>query len=330
MALESDPSCARESEGIALCAAIGPGSKIFATRWNGTSWTAWFAPTGGVMTSAPSCTSAANNHVICAARNSGLQLTAFEETSNQYAPFISLGIGLRTAPSCTLLVVGVGKVLCAGPNSAGHLVGATYDGSGNWSSASWTKLAPVSAAAYSSVNCAPGGDATGEAICVWLTTANATVAELFNGTAWNGQVNIGGNASNPPVCTGEGNGGGSGVDCFTTGTNNELFVNAYDGIGLSLGDWSGYAPLGGEVGRFSCARFIQTGNVLNIACGVTALLDTGFDTDDYNAGWGGYTRQGSGTYIGNPSCFAINLGTPGRVMCVVTQPNGQAASIIGP
>src|SRR5271156_1697726 len=60
--LVSDVSCAAEAANIAVCAAVGPASKLLINRFNGTAWTGWVK--FQVVTSAPSCSNAGTRTVI--------------------------------------------------------------------------------------------------------------------------------------------------------------------------------------------------------------------------------------------------------------------------
>jgi hypothetical protein len=337
--LDSDPSCALESPEIAICAAIGPGSELMYNIWNGSGWRAWaFLP--GVATSAPSCsgagvgTSQLTGKVVCAARDIGLNLMAVLFTGGKpSAASVTVDVALGSAPSCTPLSGNSASsaVLCAGRSPTGQLVAALYNGSGAWSSASWTTIAPQFYAVNSPVSCTAGGPSAGEAVCAWLTKGNAVEAALFNGTTWSAEVDLGGAATNPPACVGYFGYFPEGVVfCFVTGADSGLWFNEYGRPGFTTANWLGWNSLGGLVHGFSCGLW---GAGLDAACGVTELTNSGFGTiqEAFDV-WGGWVQQGAGAYIGNPSCLWLNpgQGIKGEALCVVTEENGQAASIIGP
>jgi len=217
--------------------------------------------------------------------------------------------------------------LCAGRGPTGDLVSEAYNG-GTWSAASWKKVGATASTVYSPLGCAP--DDLGNAICAWLTTGSAVAAREFNGSRWSAEVNTGGTASNPPVCTDAGVTGQ--LACFATGTDSALFGNPFAGGKFVAAGWGGWGSIGGLVHGYGCAEFGRRAGLVNYACGVTGLPTSGFYTNEYNgSSWGNFVQQGTHTYIGSPSCFALNKTvTPGRVMCVVTEESGRSVSIVGP
>ena len=331
--LESDPSCAMESPEYAICAAIGPGSQLMYNIWNGSQWRAWaFLP--GVVTSAPSCSGAgvgsnpSTGKVVCAARDGGLNLMAFLFTGGKpSAASVTVDVALGSAPSCTPLSGNSvhSAVLCAGRSPAGQLVAALYDGTGTWTSASWTTIAPKFYAVNSAVSCTEAGPSAGEAICAWLTKGSAVEAALFNGKAWGAEVDLGGEATNPPACFGYFGYSAGAAYCFVTGADSAMWNDLYD---PNANNWSGWSTLYGQVHGFSCGLYGAEGIG---ACAVTGLTNSGFWTNEVALGlWGSWAQQGAGAYIGAPSCLWLNPGQGVRpeVLCVVTQENGQAASTL--
>jgi hypothetical protein len=326
--LESDPSCAAESPGVALCAAIGPGSEIMYSRWNKTSWSAWTS-LKTVVTSTPSCTNAGSGKVICAVRDTALQMVAYLDNSGSISSAATVKISLGSAPSCA--AQSSGGVLCAGRGTTGNLVAATYKTSATWSSADWTVLPPQPQTVYSPVNCTAGGDAAGAVICTWISVGSAVTADMYSKGKWQGALDLGPILTSVPACTSAPP--DLAVACFAPGDSSGLYVNTYSDSGWSLSSWSGWESLGGLVHGYSCAYYVATGQPLGIECGATALTNSGFWTDVYNgSAWSGWAQQGTDTFIGNPACFELDHAVlpVGRAMCVVVQPNGRAASITGP
>ena len=321
--LVSDPSCAVESRGVALCAAIGPGSDLMYSRWNGTAWSAWTELTT-VVTSTPSCTNAGSGKVVCAARDAALQLVAFRDSGGTISSVVSVAVpALGSGPSCA--ASSGGGVLCAGRGAKGDLVAATYNGATSWSGADWTVLAAQPQSVYSPVGCVAGGNAAGAVVCAWIGEGSAISADMYSAGAWQGALDLGGAATNPPACVA--------AACFVTGEDSSLYFNPYSGSGWGLSSWGGWSNFGGLVHGYSCADYAVVNQPVGLDCGVTGLIDSGFWTNVYNGtSWGGWVQQGTGTYIGDPSCFELDsvVSPAGRAMCVVVQRNGRAASITGP
>jgi hypothetical protein len=63
-----------------------------------------------------------------------------------------------------------------------------------------------------------------------------------------------------------------------------------------------------------------------LVCGVFAVTDSALWVDQFNAGWGGFTRLGR-TTVGNPSCTTLGVG---KVLCAVVGVNNKVSSIVGP
>ncbi len=329
--LESDPSCATESPGVAFCAAVGPGGKLMFARNIAYTWTPWTSA-ADVVTSAPSCTSAGQGFVVCAARSASLELIAYLDASGTVSPGVTAKVIIGSAPGCAPVSGGAG-VLCAARSPSGELVGALYNGSGTWASTSWTVIKAVASTVYSPVNCTMLGDVAGDVICAWLTKGSAVATRVFaQGTGkWGGENDLGGTATNPPVCTADGL--DIYVGCFATGTDSALFGNLYGpGPDNTIPVWGGWGSFAGLVHGYSCVDDGATAATVAFACGVTGLIDSGFWTNEYNgSSWSGWVQQGTATFIGAPSCIVFNAAvTPVQVMCVATQQNGMAVSITGP
>jgi len=133
-----------------------------------------------------------------------------------------------------------------------------------------------------------------------------------------------------PLCTEAGVSGA--VGCFGVAYDSIMYLNEFKGGTFFDAGWSGWSSSGGLVHGIGCAEFGRNAAQVNYACGVAALNDSGFWTNEYNgSSWGSWVQQGTATFIGNPSCVALNTTvTPGQVMCVMLQENGTAVSIVGP
>ena len=137
-----------------------------------------------------------------------------------------------------------------------------------------------------------------------------------------GQVisNLGGTATNPPDCT-------PGainlvVGCFATGTDSAMYGRQYNDGAWAIGSWPGnWGSFGGVAQSYSCAGYATSASSVTYACGALGMTTSGFFTNEYSGGnWSGWVRQGTGTYIGTPSCFTLSTSvSPAKVMCVATK-----------
>jgi hypothetical protein len=115
------------------------------------------------------------------------------------------------------------------------------------------------------------------------------------------------------------------VVCFAVGvTSIGVFGSRFNGGAWTVGDWSPYSNLGGDVtANASCTT--QSAGLL--VCGVIGATDSAFWSDVYNgSSWLGWTRVG-GLGINSPACAP--LGT-GQVVCVVLGINNKLTSVVGP
>lgn len=326
--LESDPSCAAENTSIVFCAAIGPNSRLVFNRWNGTAWSGWTAAPE-IVTAPPNCAGAGTGVVICAARSTSLELIAYMEQLGTLLPSATVKLIIGSAPGCGTL--GVGAVLCAARSPSGALVGAYFENGGTWSGAAWTVINAVASKVNSPVTCAPYAGITGDMLCAWVTDGSAIATRVFfvAQQKWSSETDLGGMATNPPVCSSGAVDGTTG--CFGTGTDSGLYFNLLSPGVAHVPEWSGWEGLGGLVHGYSCADYSASATAVRYACGVTGLTNSGFWTDESAGGtWTGWAQHGTGAYIGAPSCTTIGPAATRQVMCVVTQQNGEAASIVGP
>jgi hypothetical protein len=329
--LESDPSCASESPGAVFCAAVGPGGKLMFARYIAFTWTGWTSA-AETVTSAPSCSSASLGNVVCAARNASLEMITYFDASGTVSSGVVAPVIIGSAPGCAPVSTS-GGVLCAARSPSGALVAALYNGNSTFSSADWSIIQAVASTVYSPVNCALAGDLAGDLICAWLTKGSAVATRVFSaGTAtWAPEGDIGGTATNPPICTASGL--NIYIGCFATGTNSALFGNLFGpGPIKGIPAWGGWGSFAGLVHGYSCVDDDATATSVTFACGVTGLIDSGFWTNEYNgSSWSGWVQQGTTTFIGAPSCLVLNSKvSPVQVMCVITKQNGMAVSITGP
>jgi hypothetical protein len=159
-------------------------------------------------------------------------------------------------------------------------------------------------------------------ICAMLNTASATIVNRYNGTAWEGFLNIGGHNTGAAVCTDIGVSGQ--VSCFGRGEDTGLWGLGFHGGSWTLSQWGPWGSLGGLVGPKTSCGVITTNQVV---CGVFAINDAALWVDEWNGStWLGWTRLGL-TTVGNPNC--VGLGN-GKVLCAAVNVNNKVSSIVGP
>ena len=153
------------------------------------------------------------------------------------------------------------------------------------------------------------------------TTGNIVV-NRYNGTSWDGFINITGTASGDPTC---GNFGISGeAVCFARGTDVALWGTRFTGGSWSPTQWTVWGSLGGVVASKGGCSVLTSGQLI---CGAISITDSALYVNDYNgATWGGFVKLGQ-TVVGDPNC--INLSS-GRVLCTVVNVNNKVFSTVGP
>jgi len=148
------------------------------------------------------------------------------------------------------------------------------------------------------------------------------VVNRFNGTAWDGFINIGGLASGDPIC---GDIGISGeAVCFGRGTDLALWSIRFNGGAWSATQWTPWFSLGGVVYSKGGCSVLASGQLI---CGATSVTDSALYFDEFNGtNWLGFAKLGQ-TVFGTPNCTNLSSG---RVMCTVVSVSNKAFSIVGP
>jgi hypothetical protein len=323
-AVTSDISCAADGNGTGVCAALGSGGTLLVAHYNGTAWSGWTTETLA-LTSPPSCAEVIAGEVICASRNVTNEMVAYLWNGKTWTSPLAVAAGLFSGPSCA--ATASGKAVCAARSTSGEIVTAVYSGA-SWAAASWTRPALVSDAVYGPVKCTT--DDVGQAICAYLTLGNATKVREF-ATSWSSAIDINGEVTaQPTTCTDAGVGGKAA--CFAIGTDTAVNGQLFVGGTFTAAHWTGWGSFNGSASSFSCAQYGQKAAVVNYACGAVSESNSGFYTNEYNgSSWAGWTQVGTMTFIGSPSCFALNRTvTPGRIMCALVTPANLAVTTIGP
>jgi hypothetical protein len=154
-------------------------------------------------------------------------------------------------------------------------------------------------------------------------TASAEIANRYNGTAWDGFINTGGQATGEPTCTDFGVAGQ--VVCFARGVDTHPFGNLFTGGTWAAGTWSGWGFAGGGLvgAKAGCASVAAS----QLVCGVFGVIDSALWVNQFNGvSWSGFTRLGQ-TTVGNPSCTTLG---GGKVLCAVVNVNNKVSSTVGP
>ena len=153
-------------------------------------------------------------------------------------------------------------------------------------------------------------------------TTGKIVVNRYNGTAWDGFINIGGLATETPICSDFGT--SNQVVCFARGTDLALWGARFTGGAWAPAQWTAWASLGGVIySRASCG-VIGTSQMI---CGVYSVTDSGFYVNQYNGtNWLGFVGHGQ-TSIGNPSCTTLG---GGKALCTVVGVDNKVSSTEGP
>jgi hypothetical protein len=154
-------------------------------------------------------------------------------------------------------------------------------------------------------------------------TSSNVIVNRYNGTSWDGFLNLGGRATGEPVCTNLEVRGQ--IACFARGTDSSLYGNRFSGGAWLRGSWGTvWGFLGGLMGaKGSCAVI----NTNRIACAAFGVTDSALWVDEFNgSAWGGFTRLGQ-TTVGNAGCTTLG---GGQILCTVVAVNNKTWSIVGP
>ena len=314
------PSCAQLSTSEVMCVARSQSSTLMANEFSNGAWSGW-TNLSGTVTSNPSCVSDGTDSVFCGVTSASNTLTGTLFNGKKWSSLIDSSGLIDSNPSCALLHAG--RVLCGARSQTGALTASVFDGT------TWGKFSTQASGLLNAPACT--GDDDGNVICeanAIVNNATTTIADLFDGSRWQGVFSLGGYFIDSPFClavekkgTVEG-----GVACVVLGGNDVVWVNQFNGNGWNTGDWTGWGQITGNVypSAYSCA--LESSD--NIVCGFINVQDSLFYEQTYtNGNWTGYNKVGGSPLIAGPSCtsFASN-----KVMCVVIGLNNQALSVTGP
>jgi hypothetical protein len=315
-----EPSCVQLAASEVMCVAQSQKHTLMANQSVKGKWSGW-TNLSGTVTSDPSCISDGTGDVFCGVTSATNTLTGTLFNGKTWSSLTDSGGLIDSAPSCALLRAG--KVLCGARSQTGALTTSVFNGT------TWGKFSTQTASLLNAPACT--GDGAGNVICeanAIVNNATDTIADLFDGSKWQGILTLGGYFIYPPFCMALGEKGSveGEIACFTLGANDAYWVNRFNGNGWNTGDWTGWNQITDNVypGAASCA--LESAG--NIVCGFINVQDSLFYENSYiNGSWTGYDKVGGSPFIAGPSCSAY---AKDEVICALVGLNNQAVSVTGP
>jgi len=314
-----NPSCAQLGSGEVMCVAQSETHTLMANQFTSGAWSGW-TNLSGTVTSDPICVSDGTDSVFCGVTSASNTLAGTLFNGTKWSSLNDSGGLINSRPSCALLRAG--KVLCGARSQTGSLTTSVFSGT------TWGKFSTQTASLLNAPACT--GDGDGNVICeanAIVNNVTNTIADLFDGSKWQGILTLNGYFIAPPICLALGEKGSveGKVACFVLGGNDAYWVNQFNGNGWNTQDWTGWGQITFNVypGAGSCA--MESGSIV---CGFINVQDSLFYEQTYtNGSWIGYNKVGGTPFIAGPSCITL---TSGKVMCVLIGLNNQAVSVTGP
>ena len=314
------PSCVQLGSDEVICVAQSQQHSLMANEFAGGKWSGW-TNLSGTVTSNPSCVIDGTGSVFCGVTSATNTLTGTVFNGKKWSSLIDSGGLIDSNPSCALLRAG--RVLCGARSQTGTLTTSVFDGT------TWGKFSSEASGLLNAPACS--GDADGNVICeanAIVNNATTTIADLFDGSRWQGVLTLGGYFIGPPSCLAVDKKGTveGGVACIVLGGNDAVWVNQFNGNGWNTGDWTGWGQITGNVypGAYSCA--LESSDT--IVCGFINVQDSLFYEQTYtNGSWTGYNKVGGSPFAAGPSCATY---ASEKVMCVLVGLNNQGVSVTGP
>jgi hypothetical protein len=314
------PSCVQLGADEVICVAQSQQHTLMANESASGKWSGW-TDLSGTVTSNPSCISDGTDSVFCGVTSATNTLTGTLFNGKKWSALIDSGGLIDSNPSCALLHAG--KALCGARSQTGTLTTSVFDGT------TWGKFSSQASGLLNAPACT--GDGDGNVICeanAIVNNSTTTIADLFDGSRWQGVLDLGGYFIAPPSCLAVGKKGTveGGVACFVLGGNDGYWANQFNGNGWNTGDWTGWGLFTGNVypGAGSCA--LESSD--NIVCGFINVQDSLLYEQTYtNGNWTGYNKVGGSPFVAGPACATY---ASEKVMCVVVGLNNQALSVTGP
>ena len=316
-----EPACVQVAASEVMCVARGQTSTLMANEFSKGAWSGW-TNLSGVVASDASCVNNEAGDIVCGVITAKGTLAAVVFNGTSWGSPIDSGQAIASSPSCGLLHAG--KVLCGARSETSSLIASVFNGS-------WGKFSTEKAQLVSAPSCTSDDD--GNVICAALAMVNGNnsyVANLFDGSRWQGFLTLNGWFLGNPVCLPFNQKGSveGVVGCLSYGFNTVAWGSSFNGNGWNLGDWNCNACIqltGNILPTFSCA-LLTPGSV---TCAfINGNRDHLMYENTYNGTqWTGYIKVGGPPITAGPSCSAY---ASGKAMCVVVGLNNQALSTIGP
>jgi len=317
-----EPECVAIADKQVVCVAQSQQGTLMANEFSNNTWSGWTS-LAGVGNTNPSCVNDGEGKVLCGAWSAAHTLTATVFDGTNWSDFVDSDGVITTESSCALLRKG--KVFCTARNLAGALTGAAFD----TTALTWGKFQTAAGATITSApSCA--GDADRDVICsvdALVNNLNSFVVNRFNGSKWEGFLNLDNNSPSfpKPSCTSLGLKGQ--VTCFER-TGGVFYANRFESGQWSTGNWSGWRAItsGGKGPRISCALLSASSG--SLACGTSSVQDLFMYAGTYDGtNWSSFTKIGNKTIWAGPGCAALGAG---KAICTVIETNNQAGSVTGP
>jgi len=314
-------SCVQLAASEVMCVARSQTSTLMANEFSKGAWSGW-TNLSGVVTSDAGCVNNEAGDIVCGVISANGTLAAAVFNGKTWGSLIDSGQAIASAPSCAFFHPG--KVLCGARSESSSLITSLFNGS-------WGKFSTQKAQLVSAPSCTSDDD--GNVICAALAMVNGNnsyVANLFDGSKWQGFLTLNGYWLGNPFClpfNQKGSVEGI-VGCLSYGFNTVAWGSSFNGNGWNIGDWNCNACIqltGNILPTFSCA-LLSPGSV---TCGfINGNRDHVMYENTYNGTqWTGYTKVGGPPITAGPSCASY---ASGKAMCVVVGLNNQALSVTGP
>ena len=316
-----EPSCVQVAASEVMCVARSQASTLMANEFSKGAWSGW-ANLSGAVTSDASCVNNEAGDIVCGVITAKGTLAAVVFNGTTWGSPIDSGQAIASSPSCAFLHSG--KVLCGARSETSSLIASVFNGS-------WGKFSTQTAQLVSAPSCTSDDD--GNVICAALAMVsgnNSYIANLFDGSKWQGFLTLNGWFLGNPFCLPFNQKGSveGVVGCLSYGFNTVAWGSSFNGNGWNIGDWNCNSCIqltGNILPTFSCA-LLSPGSV---TCAfINGNRDHLMYENTFNGSqWTGYVKVGGPPITAGPSCASYSSG---KAMCVVVGLNNQASSVIGP
>ena len=290
---------------VIACVAQSQQRTLMANQFSNNAWSGW-TKLSGTVTSDPSCVNDGADTIVCGVTSATNTLAATMFNGKSWSPLNDSGGLIASGPSCALLHAG--RVLCGARSLSGALTASVFN------STTWGKFSTQAAALISRPGCTSDDDSN--VICVASATAfsaTTVIVNLYDGSKWQGFLNLVGILYDNPFCTAlDVKGTVEGVvACFGLAGNTAVDGKGFNGNGWSIGDWGGWGQISGNVfpNRASCALLSKG----SIVCGFIDTPDSLLYENTFNGtNRTGYVKVGGppNGLIGGPDVQHSSAGRP--------------------